>query len=562
MCTAILYIRVSTDEQAIKGYSMKNQEDRLVQYCEANNIKVLQVIREDHSAKTFNRPEWKNMLKSFNGKKTERPDLILFTRWDRFSRNAGDAYYMIASLKRMYVEVQAIEQILDLSIPENKLVLALYLAVSEVENDRRALNIKRAIHKAKQEGRWMGLAPKGYANKTMESGNKQIVPVEPEAAMIKNIFSKIAEGDISIREMHRIAVKSGFKCSLNNFWCLLRNPVYCGKIKVPDFENDKSCIVPGAHKGLVSEGLFNKVQEKLDGRTKKVIPKSKNAHFPFRGVFICPECSRMLTGSVSKGSKSYYAYYHCYNGCNFRIRGSKIDDQFLKLLKSLNHSEIIINLFRIIIKKRFDSERKDYAVKQHQITRSLEHLFNRSIKVKELLLRGDIDDDDFNVIKSDCETKINSMGNNLQQVALEIIGLQNDIDKEASRLLCMDQLFSKLPFERKVKMIRLMLKDKIVPCDETFQNALNDVANIIIGTKVSCHEKNNENLKAKVYLEYDAESKYFYNELTNDADFNTTKVSSMFWQRFPQIVAFLKDMASLINLQQTDEHQITTGTYK
>lgn len=439
MFTAIIYIRVSTDEQAIKGYSMKNQEDRLVQYCEGNNIAVLQVIREDHSAKTFNRPEWKIMLKSFNHKKSERPDLVLFTRWDRFSRNAGDAYYMIAYLKQMCIEVQAIEQMLDLSIPENKLVLALYLAVSEVENDRRALNIKRALHKARQEGRWMGPAPKGYVNRTTETGYKQIVPVEPEATMIRNIFSQIAEGNVSVRGMHRIAVKSGFKCSLNNFWCLLRNPVYCGKIKVPDFENDKSRIVPGTHKGLVSENLFNKVQEVLDGRTKKVIPKNKNAYFPFRGVFICPECSHMLTGSASKGNRYYYEYYHCYNGCNFRIRASKINDQFLELLKGLNPSEIIINLFRIIIKTRSDSERKDYAVKQHQIRKDLEHLFNRSIKVKELLLRGDIDDDDFNVIKSDCETKINSMGNNLQQVALEIIGLQNDIDKEASRLLCMDQ---------------------------------------------------------------------------------------------------------------------------
>ncbi len=234
----------------------------------------------------------------------------------------------------------------------------------------------------------------------------------------------------------------------------------------------------------------------------------------------------------------------------------------MEFLKGLILPDVIIGLFRIIIKKSTDSNQKDYAMEQHQVTKNLEHLFNRSIKAKELLLRGEIDEEDFCVIKSDCETRINTMGNNLQQIALDIIGLQKNIEKEASQLLCMDQLFLMLPFERKVKMIRLMLKDKIVPCDETFQNALNDITNVIIGKKVSGHEKNNENVEAKVYLEYDAESKYFYNELTTDSDFNTAKVSSMFWQKFPQIVAFLKDMASLINFQQTDEHQITTGTYK
>lgn len=148
------------------------------------------------------------------------------------------------------------------------------------------------------------------------------------------------------------------------------------------------------------------------------------------------------------------------------------------------------------------------------------------------------------------------MGNDLQQVALDIISLQKNIDKEVSQLLCMDQLFLKLPFERKVKMIRLMLKDNIVPGDKTFQSALNDVTNIMIGTKAFNHENVNENPEVQVCSEYDVESKYLYNELTNDADFNTTKVSSMFWQKFPQIVAFLKDMASLISFQQTDEHQI------
>lgn len=53
-----LYIRVSTDEQADKGYSQRDQEDRLKRYCSSNNISIGQIIYEDHSAKSFNRPGW------------------------------------------------------------------------------------------------------------------------------------------------------------------------------------------------------------------------------------------------------------------------------------------------------------------------------------------------------------------------------------------------------------------------------------------------------------------------------------------------------------------------
>ena len=73
--TADLYIRVSTDEQADKGYSQRDQEERLRKYCDNNQIKVRQVIFEDHSAKTFNRPKWNGLLFDLKKKKMR---LILF----------------------------------------------------------------------------------------------------------------------------------------------------------------------------------------------------------------------------------------------------------------------------------------------------------------------------------------------------------------------------------------------------------------------------------------------------------------------------------------------------
>ena len=163
MKRADLYIRVSTDEQADKGYSQRDQEERLKRYCATNKIAVGQVIYEDHSAKTFNRPEWTRLLNSLK-KKSSKTDLVLFTKWDRFSRNAGDAYQMISTLNKLGIEPQAVEQPLDLSIPENKIMLAIYLSAPEVENDRRALNTFYGMRRARKEGRLMGRAPFGYIN--------------------------------------------------------------------------------------------------------------------------------------------------------------------------------------------------------------------------------------------------------------------------------------------------------------------------------------------------------------------------------------------------------------
>lgn len=159
MITAILYIRVSTDEQAIKGHSLAFQEERLKNFCVANNIHILTIVKEDYSARTFDRPAWKAFMGEVKRSKKLFPNLILFTKWDRFSRNIADSYYMIRLLKDLQIEPQAIEQPLDLSVPENKILLAVYIATSEVENDRRSLNVRQGIHKARQDGKWTSRVP-------------------------------------------------------------------------------------------------------------------------------------------------------------------------------------------------------------------------------------------------------------------------------------------------------------------------------------------------------------------------------------------------------------------
>lgn len=63
-----------------------------------------------------------------------------------------------------------------------------------MENDRRALNVMYGIRRAKKEGRWMGPAPVGYANKITEDGRKYIAPREPEAGILKGAFHAMATG--------------------------------------------------------------------------------------------------------------------------------------------------------------------------------------------------------------------------------------------------------------------------------------------------------------------------------------------------------------------------------
>ncbi|MGZ5134570.1 MAG: recombinase family protein, partial [Flavitalea sp.] len=176
MKRAILMVRVSSDEQA-KGYSLDIQEKSLRDYCHRKDIEIVSVYREDHSAQTFNRPEF-NKLLEFVKKSNSKIDYLFFTTWDRFSRNTTDAYEMLRKLNKLNIEVQAVEQYIDFGIPENKLLLGLYLSLPHIDNERRGMKIFDGVKAAKQAGRWPGKGPFGYKNDRDEYNKPIIIPDE------------------------------------------------------------------------------------------------------------------------------------------------------------------------------------------------------------------------------------------------------------------------------------------------------------------------------------------------------------------------------------------------
>ena len=325
MKTAVLMSRVSSEEQA-QGYSLDVQEESLLKYCTRNNITVLNKFREDHSAKDFNRPEFKKFLE-YAKKNKGRIDLLLITSWDRFSRNITDALLVLRRLKNLGISVQAIEQPIDLSIPENKVVLAMFLAIPEIDNDRRSIKIKQGMRAALKAGRWCRKAPRGYFN-SRDEYNKPIIIPDERITYVKYLFEQIAQARTQVDVMRELN-KKGYNLRKSNISKILRNPVYIGKIRVPADGEEPEQLVEGIHKGLIEEDIFNKVNKILyQNHQRKNKPKincQRNELF-LRGNVICSKCGNHLTGSRSRSrTRKRYFYYHCNNCKNERFRADKVN---------------------------------------------------------------------------------------------------------------------------------------------------------------------------------------------------------------------------------------------
>ncbi len=506
MKVADLYIRVSTDEQADKGYSQRDQEERLKRYCEVNAIQVRQVIFEDHSAKTFSRPRWIQLL-SYLRKHKFQSDFVLFTKWDRFSRNAGDAYSMISILRELGAEPQAVEQPLDLSIPENKMMLAFYLAAPEVENDRRSLNILYGMRRARKEGRWVSTAPLGYKNVTDEKGKKIIVPHEVYASVIQNAFAMLAEGILAADHIRKLMIRNGLKCSRSNFCRLIRNPAYCGQIFIPKLKDEECQIVTGLHEPLITEKLFYDVQEVLDGNRKKSRGNTKaNSHemLPLRGFLICPKCNRMLTGSGSKGRNKVHYYYHCLATCGCRFKADVVNDAFINQLSRFVMKPAVIPLFKSVIKENYRQRHSINYDTSKKITEDIKQVEERLAKGRELLLAGDIDGSDYKSMKAEGQEKLRKLEAGLadsMEQQKKRVNIDKLIDSAVSVLTKLDYLYSNSNVDVKRKLVGSIFSEKICFDGIQYRTAsTNEVISLIYLINSELYETKNGKEKSENFL--------------------------------------------------------------
>jgi site-specific DNA recombinase len=395
MKNVVIMCRVSSEEQA-KGYSLSVQFEQLTNYCKRNEANVIKYYREDHSAKDFNRPQFQNFLKYVKNNKG-KIDTLLITSWDRFSRNLTDALVMLRRLAKVGVQVQAIEQPIDMSIPENKAMLAIFLAIPEIDNDRRSIKIKGGMRGALKAGRWCRVAPYGYSN-VRDENNKPIIVHNDKAKNVQYVFNQVLKG-VSQTEIRLSLYKKGTPIPKSTMSQMLGNLVYIGKIIVPELENEPKQIIEGLHEAIVSEQVFQKVQQLLiSNKENKNSPSAhtRKEELPLRGVLSCSNCSKKMTGSKSKSRNGeYHFYYHCNHCRKERHRAQKVNLAIEGIINDLSFTKQAKTIYKSMVKDLLQGNHINQAINKKKTTKGLANIQIRINKLQDLYVDGGIDKDTY-----------------------------------------------------------------------------------------------------------------------------------------------------------------------
>lgn len=483
MKKAILYARVSTDEQADKGYSLQVQEEQLRKYCELKGIEIITIYFEDHSAKNFNRPEFQKFLQ-YAKTNHKQIDYLLFLAWDRFSRNAPDAYEMIRRLNKWNIEPQAISQPIDFSVPQNKVMLSIYLTLPEVDNDIRSQKVKAGMRGANKVGRWCRNAPYGYLNRRDEQ-NKPIIVPAPNAHLIRYAFEEVAKDNRTLTDIRLEVNREGMKISRSNFSLMIRNPIYVGKIRIPATPDEPETIVQGIHEPLISEQLFEKVQNVLSKREKKKNqPKFTKVReeLPLRGILSCSNCGKHITGSASKsrtGDKHYY--YHCMHCGKERFRADTANAEMEELLNTLQITGDVTPLFQEMLSEELGESVQDQAKKKEQLTKELNKLNQQRENLQNTFLDGNLSAQDYTELKNRLTERITDVKVQLNTLKDQKNGFADQLKEYFNVLPNIVEWYRSSSVQEKKKLIGSIFPEKFQFVKNKVRTTkMNDVVALIL----------------------------------------------------------------------------------
>lgn len=461
---AIIYTRVSTDEQAERGFSLAAQEERLRQHCALNGIEVVRHFQDDASAKTFNRPAFTELLTFAQGHKKEL-DFLLVVKWDRFSRNMWESFPMIARFAQWGIEVQAVEQPIDTSIPENKILQAIYLATPDVENARRAQNTKDGMRRAMREGRWVNRPPIGYRN-GRDANNRPLMVPDDRAGLVREAFEAMAKGIYTTAELLTLLRKKGLRCSKAQFYRLLQNPLYKGVIVIPAYRDEAEMSVQGLHVPLIEAELFDKVQRILadqSGNRRGVPKQKKREELPLRGHLNCSRCGRVLTGSQSRGKAgTYYAYYHCREGCRERHPAEQVNRETVAYLRSLSIAPEIADLYGAVLEDLYRENEGSRDAELATVEKSLRATNEKLLTIDERFIEGDLERDSYQRLKGKYSGELDALERRKEELTDMASHFEEYISYGLSLISDIGGYYERADLRTKQRMLGVLLPGNLI----------------------------------------------------------------------------------------------------
>ena len=356
-----LYARKSTEAEDKQVLSIESQVKEMQTLAERERLHIVEIKRESHSSKEVGqRPVYNQMLGDIRAKKF---NAILTWAPDRLSRNAGDLGSVVDLMDQKHlIEIRTYGQKFT-NNPNEKFLLMILGSQAKLENDNKAVNVKRGLRTRCEMGWRPGVAPTGYLNEKHVDKKCQCRLDPKRAPIIKQMFEKVANESWSGRKVYRwlkeidFKTKTGKHLVLGNIYLLLRNHFYYGTFEFPVGGGH---WYQGKHTPIIDKELFDQVQNALN---ENYIPKTESKEFAFTKLIKCGYCGAGITADekfkkLKDGGVNRHVYYFCTKKGKDECKNQYVNEP--DLIKELIELMDKVDLDEIGIKTRIEDEIKRF----------------------------------------------------------------------------------------------------------------------------------------------------------------------------------------------------------
>lgn len=408
-----VYIRVSTEDQAREGFSLGEQEEKLLQLCKFKELEVYKVYKDAGiSAKDMeHRPQFQEMLKDM---KEGKLNYIVAYKLDRITRSVRDLEELISVLEQYNCFLLCDRDDVNTSTANGRFFVRMLTVLSQLEIEIVSERTKFGLNGAIKSGHIPGQRPFCYKS----ADDKRMVIDNSTRPYVEKIFDMYLEGK-SFQQIanyfkeNNIFSKKNWKDT--TIQKIINNKIYMGDYeqykRIGKQENLEPIVYMNVVEPIISRAKWEECQRQ---KMRNQRTYTRDRVYTFFQRLKCPNCSRIMKCKGSGGTKRKYMYYTCEH-CHINFNEEHVEHLLRDFIYDLLEYDMAVKKFFLPV-----LEDKTNNIDTTSIDKEIRDLEKQRNRIKDLYIKGIVEIDDFKEDYKLIEDKLAT----LESKKLELVNLE------------------------------------------------------------------------------------------------------------------------------------------
>ena len=403
-----IYVRVSTEEQAQEGFSIRAQEQKLKDYVRIKDWSIYKIYADEGiSGKDIKgRPAVKEMIEDV---KAGRVKNVLVFKIDRLTRSTADLIYLVDLFNENDCAFNSLMESVDTQTASGRMFIKIIGIFAEFERENIIERTRVGVERKVKEGYSLCTASPSFGYDRVKGEKIQTINSD-EAEIVRDVFEMFVDNGLTLTDIARrlnlrdIPTKQGKTWAAIKVRRILSNCNYVGNVRHHMNDPKHKREYDGLHEAIIPQELFDAAQGILKANKKVGITKPPNDDKYFAGFLVCAKCGyKMKTYETRKQLKTRIQVTVGYVCGNHTLRTCSVG--------SMSHKKVEIAFEEYISKiADFDAAdslsfaeeeiiKRDNSTAIASLESKLKSLEARERETLERYVRNEIDFDDYREMK-------------------------------------------------------------------------------------------------------------------------------------------------------------------